>query len=242
MSFGGFFKKWRCCCSTKEHDSYESDSEEELSSDNYAGLNYENIINAVTCNSDDDLYVGYLSFGCIYLGLKAKEILESYKVKFGWKLHIGIHYEDIPKAWTVLKDILIHHEIFQSKYMLQENARKAQTDPNGHGREITIYTFNEPEERNDWNELIRKIEDRLEKIGIRDIETSPACVQLRDCKYISCRCDQGKRDDEYLAYDRAIKKAAKLGTEAYNPHNRKPPVFLEGLIEKSSPKSSKMEM
>ncbi len=241
MSFGGFFRKWCCCCcSRNDGDVHEFGAD--VSSSKYTELNYENVISVDSIRSKDGLYASYIADNCIHLGSTIEELSESHKARHGWKLHIGVDSQDIPKAWNIIKDILIRYHIFHAKCMLQKTAFQEQNKDNGQGREITIYAFNEPAERNNWDDLLHELDRAIDINHIQEVRPSPACAQLSGYQHISCRCDQGKEDNEYLSHKDAIKLAASSEYETYNPYNRTPPTFLSDLIKTLSPGSLKMEL
>ncbi len=231
MSFGGFFSKWCCCCGARNVDG-----------NAYPEFNYENIIAIGSFENKSMSYGSNIADDFIHVGLTIEEISNSQKRRLGWKLHIGVYYKDIPRAWNIIKDILIRYNIFHAKGMLKDTALREQSKKRGHGREITIYAFNEPPDRDNWNDFLQELDVALKNNNIQKVNPSPACAPLSGYRYISCRCDQGEEDNDYLGYERAIEIAEGSEKEAYNPYGRKPPKFLENLIEFVSPRSLKMEM
>lgn len=65
-------------------------------------------------------------------------------LEYGWKLHIGVHWEDIPLAWNLIKNTIMDHNLYHAKFMLKETAQQEQIseteqiEVSGQGREITI--------------------------------------------------------------------------------------------------------
>lgn len=233
MCFCGLFSN---CCNSNADDNSSSE------------LNYSQVIGSSDgCYSSDNRYFSDSDDKAIHLRFMTEdESPPTYGLSVGWKLHIGIYYEDIPRAWNIIKDILMCHQIFHAKCMLENTAYQAQTEETGgQGREITIYAFNEPSNRNDWRELVEKIQDALARKDIRGVSPSPACKPFPRYQYISYRCDQGEDDSKYLKHGDAIAIAAAKEEEeeesyAYNPYNRHLPAFLYNLLNTSSLKGLSM--
>ncbi len=218
MSFCKFFSK---CCSASASDDYIAPE-----------LNYEQVVENIFCSSNDNLYFSNIppDETAIHLRL-SKDDETNYNLNTGWKFHIGVHSSDIPRAWNIIKDILMEYRIFHAKCMLQDSANYEQTRMDGQGREITIYAFNEPDDRNNWFELVHAIEEALKSQNVRAVANSSACDPLPNCHYISYRCDQGEDGTQYLNHEDAIAEAKNNENQVYNPYNKPMPTFLTNLTQ-----------
>jgi hypothetical protein len=162
----------------------------------------------------------------------------------GWKFHLNIYWEDIARTWDIVKDIVIHYNIIQTKTLRQNTLRALQERSDGEqGREITIYAFKEPDNQ-PWIYIIQLIEQGLASAGIRSVQRSPACRLLPNCQFVSYRCDRkGGISDEvcknpnqafkeaYIEYDEAIELAREHRDETHNPYGLAIPPFLSQLIQ-----------
>ena len=178
-----------------------------------------------------DMYISYADpNNCIHLILKVDEEVDL--PSFGWKLHIGVVWEDIPRAWNAIKDTLIYYRIAHSKFMKKEVAQLEQSGQ-GCGREMSIYVFQQCDPQLiDWAGFLREIEDRLSNARITPTAVSPACAPMLNCRYVSCRCDMN-REGGYLDHNAAIELSRTENVPAWNPYmqTHQIPEFLVNLID-----------
>lgn len=140
--------------------------------------------------------------------------------KQGWKLHISIYYEDIDKAWDIVKDIFIKYKIASAKVIRPELASDLRTHPVQRGVQMTIYYHYCPDL--DWPQIIREIEIALKDGGIRPETFSPHNKSIKGSQYVTYR-NSADREGKYVAAEDlselvdSLKKADKRDHAPFNP-------------------------
>jgi hypothetical protein len=113
-----------------------------------------------------DAYASYLYDDKQFIGLARKEFstADHFANGDGWKFHLSIHPDDLPKAWDIVSDILMRNNVGAAKVATPENAVKFH-DPRSHlaGKQITIYGPGNLS----WADQMREIEIALRQNNIR---------------------------------------------------------------------------
>ena len=87
--------------------------------------------------------------------------------QFGWKLHISIHFENLPKGWNIAKDILVQHHVLHFKVVYPKKlAKEWQENGKDGGAEITIYAHEDDPNKN-WKTILQDIQNALVEHNIR---------------------------------------------------------------------------
>lgn len=127
----------------------------------------------------------------------------------GWKFHVGVNDKDLSKAWNIVKEVLIENNIeefkvansacnFSTTFPLDRHGEPV----NQQGKQITIYTNNDPRAGNSrfWEGVLQEIETRLRNANIepevyhKNKKTSEYSVP--GSTYIRYRNDRGANYQE----------------------------------------------
>ncbi len=100
----------------------------------------------------------------------------------GWKFHISINKDQLSEGWDIILDVLAKHQVKRFKIVDPNSPDKLGVDE---GREITIYSFKEPQRKyvqdtdqyKSWQNILIEITQRLVDAGIRPGPLAQAVVQ-----------------------------------------------------------------
>lgn len=113
----------------------------------------------------------------------------------GWKFHISVAAQDVPRAWDMVADYLLTNNIGPSKVVTPMAAQRF-SDPGNRqaGKMITVYDFGGEV---DWQRCMQDIESMLAHAGIRPGHQVAGDRSVSGSRYMSYRNDRG-RDGEYI--------------------------------------------
>lgn len=114
--------------------------------------------------------------------------------ELGWKLHISVAREDIAKAWSIIRDILIKYQVSlikvtHPKLFMREDLSSAH--PEGVARkQFTIYAEHDGFPSEKWQEIMQQIENELKASGVKRADQWPEANQpINGSEYFSYRND-----------------------------------------------------
>ena len=153
----------------------------------------------------------------------------------GWKFHLSIHPEDLPKAWDIVSSIAMENDVGGAKVTTPDTAWSFH-DPSNYqaGKQITIYGAGS----SSWADQMREIEIALRENGIRpSVQNIEGDRMVPGSRYAGYRNEkafdnlQPYRNPSYANEDRYYVSAAEISDDliprgvihpdmAYNPSSQ----------------------
>ena len=113
----------------------------------------------------------------------------------GWKFHLSVHPDDVPRAWDLMHEDVIKHEL-TAKVTSPDASRKFGDDTYPQkGKMITMY--DDTSRPRDWQTVLQNIEHKFQESGIRPGPQVNIDRPVRGSSYASYRNDQD-RNGQYI--------------------------------------------
>lgn len=114
----------------------------------------------------------------------------------GWKFHISVEQQDVPRAWNLVADYLIDRGLGPAKVVTPGAASRFNDASYGQsGKMITVYDFGQA---GNWQPIMQDIENLLAENGVRPGLAVKGDAQIHGSHYMSYRNDRG-RDGNYIS-------------------------------------------
>ena len=134
----------------------------------------------------------------------------SQESKTGWKFHISVAHEDIPRAWDIVAQAVIDYDISTAKVVKPPTANEFNKPENPQaGKMITVYNRSESV---DWDAFAHDVEQRLSQQGVQPGHTVKGDRPVSGSQYITYRNDGTAQGG--LGRD---------SSQGYNPENLRDP-------------------
>jgi hypothetical protein len=139
-------------------------------------------------------YASYLYDDKNFIGLARKDFstADHFANGDGWKFHLTIHPDDLPRAWDIVSGIVMRNNVGAAKVATPENAVKFH-DPRclEAGKQITIFGPGNLS----WADLMREIEIALRQNNIRpSVQSIEGDRTIPGSRYAGYRNDKAFRN------------------------------------------------
>jgi hypothetical protein len=107
----------------------------------------------------------------------------------GWKLHVAIEDSDdnLSKAWDIIVDKIIEHEIQLTKIIKESVRESLKQDPQQCGKEITLYAYREARPTDEWEKFINQVTESLARANIKPGPLPGSDNEIKGSNYFSYR-------------------------------------------------------
>ncbi|MCF6775192.1 hypothetical protein L3V83_01270 [Thiotrichales bacterium 19X7-9] len=115
-------------------------------------------------------YIGYIDRVFYTFESEVNKPVNTLPDKNAWKFHIGVDDADIEKAWRLIGDILIKHDIAMFKVVTPEaNFSTNQEVETQGGKQVTVYAYQDKraEDFQFWAQITEEIEQSLRENNIK---------------------------------------------------------------------------
>lgn len=111
----------------------------------------------------------------------------SQESKTGWKFHISVAHEDIPRAWDIVAQAVIDYDISTAKVVKPPTANEFNKPENPQaGKMITVYNRSESV---DWDAFAHDVEQRLSQQGVQPGHAVKGDRPVSGSQYLTYRND-----------------------------------------------------
>jgi hypothetical protein len=132
----------------------------------------------------------------IHLACKTEGRYENTQNERGFKFHISLDHNNgnVGKAWSIIINHLINHEVFLSKIISNAALHLMAASREQCGKEITIYAYLENRPSQAWQSLIEDITHDFVNNQIKPGPLPPSDTEIKGSNYFSYRDDHFRED------------------------------------------------